>query len=300
MDQDTAYQTQLCDPDSRFIDLKGFRLHYKRSGSGPTLILLLHGSFLSLRSWREVIAPLAEQATVVAFDRPVCGLTSRPIPKKGEPSPYSAEAQSDLVAALIEALGFTQAVLVGSSTGGTIAVLTALRHPRRTRGLVLIGAMIYSGYATSEVPGPVLGMMKGLRPLFSRVMKLMIIRLYDKALRKFWHRQERLPEAVLADYKRDFMLGPWDQAFFELVLATRRLHLDGRLAAIQVPTLVVTGEHDRAVKADESRRLASEIPAARLSVIPDCGHLPQEERPDALMKALRAFLVETALLQPSP
>ncbi|MBK1720859.1 alpha/beta fold hydrolase [Thiocystis violacea] len=299
METNPPYQAQFAEPDSLFVEVDGFRLHYKRFGSGPTLILLLHGSFLSLRSWREVTQPLAQQATVVAFDRPVCGLTSRPLPQATDPSPYSADAQADLVAHLIEALGFQQAVLVGSSTGGTIAVLTALRHPQRVRALVLVGAMIFSGYATSEVPAPVLAMMKGLRPLFSRIMKLMIVRLYDKAIRKFWHHQERLPGTVIQTYKQEFMLGPWDQAFFELFLATRRLHLDGQLGRIGVPTLVITGEHDRAVKPDESRRLASEIPGASLAVIPDCGHLPQEECPDAFLTAIQGFLLEASRLAPS-
>lgn len=296
MDNFESLQNRLADPDSQFLDANGFRIHYKRLGSGPTLILLLHGSFLSLRSWSQVMQPLAEQATVVAFDRPVCGLTSRPLPRGKGDALYSADAQSDLVATLIDKLGFEQAILIGNSTGGTIALLTALRHPERVRGLVLVGPMIYSGYATSQVPAPMLAVMKGLRPLFSRLMKVMIARLYDKAIRKFWFRQERLSDAMLATIKADFMIGPWDQAFFELFLATRHLGLDTRLQSLSLPALVVTGEHDRAVKPEESVRLANELPGAVLEIIPDCGHLPQEERPDAFVAAVRTFLHRPGLL----
>ncbi|BCU07333.1 alpha/beta fold hydrolase [Allochromatium tepidum] len=292
MDTLESYQTQLADPDSRFIEVGGFRLHYKRQGSGETLILLLHGSFLSLKSWSAVMAPLAERATVVAFDRPVCGLTSRPLPKRGDrgPSPYSAEAQGELVAELIAALGFERAILVGNSTGGTIALMTALRRPERVQGLILVDAMVYSGYATSEVPAPVLAMMRALKPAFTRLMGFMIDRLYEKAIRKFRYRQERLSDATLAEFKRDFMLGPWDKAFLELFLATRRLNLDARLGGLAIPTLVVTGEHDRAVKPEESERLAKAIAGAELQVIADAGHLPQEERPEAFLAAIDGFL----------
>lgn len=295
MDTLESYQTQLADPDSRFIEVAGFRLHYKRQGSGETLILLLHGSFLSLKSWSAVMAPLAERATVVAFDRPVCGLTSRPLPKRGDrgPSPYSAEAQGELVAELIAALGFERAILVGSSTGGTIALMTALRRPECVQGLILVDAMVYSGYATSEVPAPVLAMMRALKPAFIRLMGFMIDRLYEKAIRKFWYRQERLSDETLAEFKRDFMLGPWDKAFMELFLATRRLNLDPRLGALNLPTLVVTGEHDRAVKPEESERLAKAIAGAELQVIADAGHLPQEERPEAFLAAIDGFLTRT-------
>ena len=295
MDTLESYQPQLADPDSRFIEVAGFRLHYKRQGSGETLILLLHGSFLSLKSWSGVMAPLAERATVVAFDRPVCGLTSRPLPKRGDrgPSPYSAEAQGELVAELIAALGFERAILVGSSTGGTIALMTALRRPECVQGLILVDAMVYSGYATSEVPAPVLAMMRALKPAFTRLMGFMIDRLYEKAIRKFWYRQERLSDETLAEFKRDFMLGPWNKAFMELFLATRRLNLDPRLGALNLPTLVVTGEHDRAVKPEESERLAKAIAGAELQVIADAGHLPQEERPEAFLAAIDGFLTRT-------
>ncbi|WP_041447229.1 alpha/beta fold hydrolase [Thiocystis violascens] len=295
MDTFAALQNRLADADSQFLDCNGFRVHYKRAGTGPTLILLLHGSFLSLRSWRRVMEPLAEQATVVAFDRPVFGLTSRPLPRDGGGARYSAEAQSDLVAALIGQLGFERAILIGNSTGGTVALLTALRHPATVQGLVLVGAMIYSGYATSEVPGPMLAVMKAARPVFSRLMKFMIATLYDKALRKFWFRQERFSDEELAAYRADFMIGPWDQAFFELFLTTRHLGLESRLPTLAVPVLVVTGAYDRAVKPEESRRLAADIPQATLEVIPDCGHLPQEESPEAFIAAVRAFLHRAAI-----
>lgn len=277
-------------PDSQFLDCNGFSVHYKRIGTGPTLILLLHGSFLSLRSWSQVTDSLAEQSTVVACDRPVFGLTSRPLPKKGAASLYSAKAQSDLVAALIGKLGFANAILIGHSTGGTIALLTALRYPERVRGLVLVGAMVYSGYATSELPGPMRVLMKALRPVFSRLMRFMITMLYDKALRKFWYRQERLSERTIAAYKADFMVGPWYQAFFELFLTTQHLGLDADLPDMQIPTLVMTGAQDRAVKMEESLRLARALPCAELAVIPDCGHVPQEETPEAFLMAAKPFL----------
>ncbi|MFD2111727.1 alpha/beta hydrolase [Thiorhodococcus fuscus] len=280
----------FADAQSHFIQLGGFQLHYKRLGSGPRLILLLHGSFLNLRSWRHIIAPLAETATLVAFDRPVCGRTSRPLPNGKGPSPYAAESQADLVADLIAALGFEKAILIGHSTGGTVSVLTALRHPERVEGLVLVGAMIFSGYATSEVPGPVLVGMRALKPLFWRFMRFLIGRLYDPALRKFWHGPEGFPEADLAAYRADFMQGPWGQAFFELFLASHRLDLDPRLPEITIPTLVVTGDHDRAVQPDESRRLANRLPQAELVVIPECGHMPHEETPEAFLEALTPYL----------
>jgi pimeloyl-ACP methyl ester carboxylesterase len=284
-------QQLRADADSRFIDCNGFNVHYKMFGNGgPPFVVLLHGSFLSIRSWGEVMRPLAEVATVVAFDRPAFGLTSRPVPSERNEARYSPEAQSDLVTSLMTKLGIDRAVLVGNSTGGTLALLTALRHPARVQGVVLVGAMIYSGYATSEVPSSMKPFMKAMTPVFSRLMKLLITKLYDRNIRGFWHVKERLSDQALAAFRQDLMIGDWSRGFWELFLETHHLHLDKRLKSISIPSLVVTGEHDLTVKVPESVRLARELPGADLEVIPDCAHLPQEEKPDAFARVVQQFV----------
>jgi len=277
-------------PEKRFIEVNGFKVHYRMDGSGKPLVVLLHGSFLSLRSWRLVFDQLAKTTTVLAFDRPAFGYTSRPLPSKAAGVSYTPEAQSDLVIALMKKLGFSKAVLVGNSTGGTLALLTALRHPQHVEGVVLAGAMIYSGYATSEVPAFMKPAMKAMTPVFSRLMKFLITRLYDRNIRGFWHNKERLGDAVLAEFRSDLMHGNWSRAFWELFLETHHLQLEKRLKTMSLPSLVITGEHDLTVKTEESIRLARELPCAELVVVPDCGHLPHEEQPEAFLVAVRKFL----------
>jgi len=284
-------QQLRADAESRFIDCNGFRVHYKMFGDGrPPFVVLLHGSFLSIRSWRDVMRTLAEGATVVAFDRPAFGLTSRPVPSERNEARYSPEAQSDLVVSLMTRLGIDRAVLVGNSTGGTLALLTALRHPGRVQGIVLAGAMIYSGYATSEVPSFMKPIMKAMTPVFSRVMKVVITKLYDRNIRGFWHVKERLSDETLAAFRNDLMVGDWSRGFWELFLETHHLRLDQRLKTLALPALVVTGEHDLTVKVEESLRLSRELPGAELQVIPDCAHLPQEEQPELFARSVQAFV----------
>ncbi|AOS83555.1 alpha/beta hydrolase [Chlorobaculum limnaeum] len=291
MDSFLDIQRQRADSDSKFIDCNGFRVHYKLYGCGkPPFIVLLHGSFLSIRSWRDVAKPLAENATVLAFDRPAFGLTSRPVPSRTNEARYSPEAQSDLVVALMDKLGMDRAVIVGNSTGGTLALLTALRHPKRVQGLVLVGAMIYSGYANSEVPAFMKPFMKAMSPVFSRLMKKIITKLYDKNIRGFWHVKSRLSDETLAAFRSDLMVGEWSRGFWELFLETHRLHFDKRVSSVSMPSLVVTGEHDLTVKTEESFRLAKELPKAELLVIPDCAHLPQEEKPREFVEGVQAFV----------
>jgi pimeloyl-ACP methyl ester carboxylesterase len=73
-------------------------------------------------------------------------------------------------------------------------------------------------------------------------------------------------------------------------LASQPADLPGRLAEFNLPVLVVTGDTDRIVPTEQSLQLAEELPDASLSVIPQAGHVPHEERPDLFMQAVADFL----------
>jgi pimeloyl-ACP methyl ester carboxylesterase len=59
---------------------------------------------------------------------------------------------------------------------------------------------------------------------------------------------------------------------------------------LTLPVLVITGDDDRIVPTADSVRLAGELPNAELVVIPGCGHIPQEECPQAVLDAIQTFL----------
>lgn len=291
----TSPPPHLADPDSQFalVGVDGLRVHYKTMGEGDPPLLLLHGSFLNLFSWREVMEPLARQHQVVAFDRIAFGLTARPLvshPPGGRAlhNPYAPEAQADLTVALLDTLGIEKAVLVGNSTGGTMALLTALRHPTRVQGLVLVGAMAYSGYAVSEIPSWMLRIIP--ETLVARLVQVVFRRVLNAILRSFYRPDAPPTSATLAHYRAMLMWGPWGVALWQLIRATHHLHLETQLATLDIPTLVVTGEQDRTVPVEQSERLARELPNARLVVLPGCAHLPHEERPDLFVNAVTPFL----------
>jgi pimeloyl-ACP methyl ester carboxylesterase len=64
-----------------------------------------------------------------------------------------------------------------------------------------------------------------------------------------------------------------------------------KLAGITIPTLVVWGANDEIVPLDEGRAYATQIPNAKLIVIPECGHVPALEKPDAFLSAAIPFLM---------
>ena len=283
----TVPPEQLADPDSRFIEVNGITVHYKMAGSGRPALVLLHGFAASTFSWREVIGPMSEWGTVVAFDRPGFGLTERPLQWTGR-SPYSPESQSDLTVGLMDALGIERAVLVGNSAGGTLAILTALTYPERVEALVLVSPAVYVGGGTPAWLRPFLNtpQMRHLGPLLARQIQDWGV---DFA-RSAWHDPEKLTPEIWEGYTKPLRAENWDRALWEVTRASRPLGLETRLGEVRVPVLVITGDDDRIVPTQQSVRLAGEIPGAQLAVIPECGHVPQEECPGPFLEAVEAFL----------
>lgn len=285
---------ELADPDSRFIEVNGLRVHYKQAGQGEPWIILLHGFLASVFSWREVLEPLAQYGTVIAFDRPAFGLTERPLVWE-QVNPYTPEAQTELVIGLMDALGAERAILVGNSAGGAIAMYTALRYPARVQALVLVDAAIYSGGGAPAWIKPLLGLpqLRRLGPLFLRDFfnRQAASGEANQLLAAAWHNPKLITPEIIAGYSLPFQVKDWDRALWEFTLASRHLKLSQRLDELSLPVLVITGDDDRIVPTEESLRLAEEIAGAQLVVIPNCGHVPQEECPQPFLEAMQRFLL---------
>jgi pimeloyl-ACP methyl ester carboxylesterase len=94
-----------------------------------------------------------------------------------------------------------------------------------------------------------------------------------------------------------------DDAWFPLTVpGTRRAALAairsdprdylGLERRIRAPTLIVWGREDKLIPVREGERLAAALPGSRLLVLPDAGHLPQREQPEAFGRAVAEFLSE--------
>jgi pimeloyl-ACP methyl ester carboxylesterase len=269
---------------SRFVDVDGVRVHYQEAGDekGPALVLI-HGFASSTLVWSKVFLSLAEVGyRVIAVDMLGYGYSAKP--RNGE---YTIAGQAKLLTQLLDCLGISRAILVGSSYGGAVAATCALDYADRVEKLVLVGTVnnnrplayklmrVFSSPVFGDVVSPLL---IGSRRLLRRRMK----RVYD---RHAWVLDERrvqarhLPlraagtqRAIIRTVRR------WD---------AERISRDAHL--IRQPTLLLWGENDREIPLADGERLHEEIPASRLIVFLNCGHLPHEEYPEAFTNALIDF-----------
>jgi pimeloyl-ACP methyl ester carboxylesterase len=121
-------------PDSKFVDVDGVSVHYVDQGSGPPVIVL-HASYLSLRSWDKVSALLSKRFRVIRLDLSGAGLTAE------DPSGrYGVDRNIELVQGVMRATQVKQAALVGTSSGGVTAFRMAAEFPAQVSRLVLINS----------------------------------------------------------------------------------------------------------------------------------------------------------------
>jgi pimeloyl-ACP methyl ester carboxylesterase len=121
-------------PDSRFIDIDGIRVHYLDQGQGPAVVLL-HASFMHLRTWDPLAAALSSRYRVIRPDLLIAGLTG-PDPRND----YGIDRNITLVDGLTRALGVDRFAIVATSSGGIVGFNLAATQPERVTRLVLVNS----------------------------------------------------------------------------------------------------------------------------------------------------------------
>jgi len=283
--QNTVDPVTLADSDSRFVKIGELSVHFKEAGQGAPGFVLLHGFGASAFTWREVLGSFAELGRTVAYDRPAFGLTQRPQQWSGA-NPYGDQAQAELAVALLDSLEIKSAVWVANSAGARVAVDVALQHPERVVALVLVDPAISGGPRWLQ---PLLH-----TPQFSHLGPRLVRSIADygdDGIRRAWHDPSRIAADVFAGYRKPLQANNWDTALWEFTRADRDATIGKRLQELAaVPTLVITGDDDRIVPTDRTIELAKQIPGSSLVVLPNCGHVPQEECPGPFMAAVHEFL----------
>src|SRR4051794_26265949 len=120
-------------PEGNFMEIDGVRLHYVERGEGRALVLF-HGNGSMIQDFQSsgLIDLAAENYRVIVFDRPGFGHSLRP-----RNVVWTPDAQADLFAKALDRLNVRQAIVLGHSSGASVAVALATRHPALVQALVL-------------------------------------------------------------------------------------------------------------------------------------------------------------------
>ncbi len=271
-----------------WVDVGGWRTHYLTGGEGPPLVLL-HGHGESSGSWRWVLPALARMNRVYAPDTPGAGKSTMFSDYSQPPSFYS-----DFLAGFLDALGLERVSLVGNSHGGNVALRLALAAPERVTSLSLVdssglGRVMNPALIGLTLPGTAEAAVPWLStPLGAAQWAVMLASLV------FTHPLRAPPAWLAGQYRLAQTPGHLHGAVAclrgELDLAGQREVVLDELPRLTMPTLVVWGANDRVVPSYQATAAAARLKNSRLVLIPNCGHLPQVERPDMFLGALSQFL----------
>jgi pimeloyl-ACP methyl ester carboxylesterase len=274
----------------RRVTVDGMATQYLEAGAGAPL-LLLHGYEQSAASWRWVIPTLARTRRVLALSLPGHGDSA---PAVGGYAP--GRDLAPFVAGFLDTVGVGPLDVVGNSVGGAVALRLALADPARVRTLTLVAS---AGLGREVNPllalaaQPVVG---ELAVLLSRVPGGDLLRTTMSAAMLFAQPWRTPAEFVTEQHAQGCRAGHLEaatamaRALFD-VTGQREVLLD-QLHILAMPTLVVWGACDYVLPAYHAQAAVDRLPAGRLSVFPDCGHLPHVECPDRFAAALHEFLTE--------
>jgi pimeloyl-ACP methyl ester carboxylesterase len=261
---------------AREVVVDGIRIHLVEAGAGPALVLL-HGLSATHANWEHTISAFADRWRVVALDLPGHGRSGKP------DAPYTIDFYAGIVRTLGHELGIREAVVVGNSLGGQIAVELGLTYPAWTRGLVLVapaggfpGAVRAFGWAIGAAANP-----RVLRVTLPRALDLCF---WDASSPGCAERQRMLAERLAGDDYPQFARAVARSLAGAIAAGRQPLH------RLTQPTLLVWGREDRVVGLAGSRRILREVRHARLAVLERCGHLPMLERPQEFNRLLAEFL----------
>ncbi len=273
-------------------------LHYLSTGTEDARPqrapwLFLHGFTFNAFTFEPLLAHLGEQRLAVAYDQPPYGLSAKPdASKRGGQNPYTLDAATDHLLSLMNALEQQEAILVGNSSGAVIALEVARQAPERVAGVVLINPMV-------GLERPTLPRWLANLPQMRR-LSLLLGRWLGEST-SLLERSYHDPEAISAERKAKMTLhtgvAGWDRAWGQLIhrSLTEALAVQGPLPEIDVPAMVLIGEQDQVIRPRHSRQVAEALPAAERRELPGCGHVPQEECPQATAQALQRWQDENGL-----
>ncbi|HEV7683421.1 MAG TPA: alpha/beta hydrolase [Pyrinomonadaceae bacterium] len=253
-------------------------------------ILCLHGLGANLYSFRHFIAPFSQNNKLILVDFKGCGKSPKPRDRR-----YSIEEKAADIYNLILEEDLTNLTLVGNSLGGAIALLVAVRlgqeEPHRLARLILID----SAGDTSSLP-PHLNLLRSApgTPIIYLAPSKLAARI---TLRMCYYDRSKITKEQVKAYAAPISGLGGRHALLQTARQCIPANADELIASarsITVPTLILWGREDKVIPLRVGELLHNLLPNSTLEVIEECGHIPQEEKPEETISLISNFLKATA------
>ena len=274
---------------NREVQLPQGTIRYSDEGDGEPL-LFIHGIVMNRGLWRKVVPLLSGRYRCIVPDWPL-GAHSVPM-KPG--TDLSLPGLGRLVVDFMDALELESATLVGNDGGGAIAQMVAVDHPDRVDRLVLNSAEVYHLFLPPifkplQLAAPIPGFLWGMAQLMRLRPMLRLPFAFGRSIKSGPPDRATVdsyltPARTSAGVRRDF------RAYLRAVDNRYTLDAAERLKAFHKPVLLAWAEEDKLFPLEYPRRMAEELPNARLELIPDSYTFVPEDQPRALADLIDRFI----------
>ncbi len=277
------YRERVDQAVARCAGPAGEEIAYATVGSGPALVLAAWWTSHLELDWqnqelREFVLALAENHTVIRYDRPGVGMSDR-----GD-RVYDLATETSHLQAVVSASGFETVDLLGISCGGPPCVQLAAQRPDLIRRLVFVGSYLDGGTisdaATQRVVHDLVAANWGLG---SKALTSVFLPDSDAVTaRRFASAQRHTATAAVA---ADLLQLTFDMDVTEVA------------PNVSQPALVLHRSGDHVVVADSGRHLADALGHAEFRLLEGRAHLPWAERAPDLIELIESFLLDGAVAQ---
>ncbi len=272
-----------------FLDLCGQQIFVidTGAGDGKETVLILHGFPSSSQDFHRILPALSQGRRVVLLDLPGFGLSDKPSNYS-----YSLHEQADVVLLTLRALGVPAVHLLAHDMGTSIACELLARRERGLcpvafRSLILMNGSVHIELAHLTPSQKLLR--SPLAPVLARLRSKALFLLQMRRILSRPVPQEDLDDMwQMLGYKDGMLRLPRSIAYVEERHCFWHRWI-GALTRLDLPTLVLWGKRDPVAVPAIARRLAAEIPGARLEWLDELGHYPQLEDPPAVARSLTEF-----------
>jgi 3-oxoadipate enol-lactonase len=259
------------------IRANGIDMSYTVEGDGPW-ITMSHSLACDSSMWDEQAKLLSQRFRVLRYDTRGHGGTEAP---RG---PYTLDQLAEDVRALFERLEVQRTHWVGLSMGGMIGETFALEYPGVFQSMVLADT-------TSRRP-PNAAQMWGERVRIARERGMDA--LVESTLERWFTQPFRETRKDVMDRIGRAIRATPVEGYAGCCEAIAAIDVLERLKEIDVPALVIVGEHDHGTPPEMARQIHENLRGSELVVIPSAAHLSNIEQPEAFNRALTGFLDRVA------